>query len=98
METFTHIGVPIVATIIMGLVGFAVHQMLNRVVDKIIGVQTELSEHKKECDKINKEVLDSRLVSVEQEVRGLRKFSHWIGNSIMVIAAKMGIDIPDRPI
>ena len=89
------ITVPIVMTLIFALIAYAVNQSTGRVRDKIKSVQEELTEHKDSCEKIDKNVLESRLVNAETEITNIRKFNHWIANKIMIIAGKLDIEITE---
>ena len=41
--------------------------------------------------------MEQRLIAVESEIAGIRKYSHWVGNCIVTIGAKLGVELPDRP-
>jgi predicted PurR-regulated permease PerM len=89
--------VPLFMTVIFMLLAYAVKETIARVHDKVNSVQTELSEHKDKCDKIDKSVLLTRLDAAEKEISALRKLAHWVVESIGRIAGKLNVILPDRP-
>ena len=64
------IFVPVIMTVIVGLLAFSVMQTIGRVNDKIKSVQYELTEHKESCNRVDKGVLQTRIEGLEREVFG----------------------------
>lgn len=89
--------VPILMTILFGLVAYANAQTVGRVYDKINSVQAELNEHKDDCSKVDKAVLAEKVSRHEIEIAASRKFSHWVGDCLGRICGKLEVKLPDRP-
>lgn len=102
------IVVPIVMLLIMGLLSWALTQTIgrlndnltasiSRVTDRVKSTQAELTEHKDECDKIDKAVLANDIATLKSEVSASRRFAHWVGDCLGLIGGKLDVRLPERP-
>lgn len=92
------IVVPLLATFIFALVGYAVKQTLGRFTDKLVYVESKINSHIDGCSEIDKNVLDAGIKNVQVEIGHLRDVVHWLGNCVMHIAGKFNVRLPDRPL
>lgn len=92
------IVVPIVMSIVFGLIVFAFKQTFGRVLDKVNDLTVDLKEHEDLCRVVDKKVLQNDVDTMKKEIDGFRKFSHWANDSLFIIADKMvpGITLPRR--
>ena len=92
--TFTITGATIGAGL-AGLAGYLMREKLRELTDR----RRAFEAHIKFCGE--KEVvaalLEQRLVVVETAIQSGRKTIHWLGDCMMVIAAKLDIELPERP-
>lgn len=86
-----------VGTIVILLVRHSVKQIIGRAMDKMSDIHAELKEHKDKCDKVDKNVLDVRIMQLSEEQEKMRKFNHWMAEAIIRLAAQQGIQLPVRP-
>jgi hypothetical protein len=90
------IAVSVLSAVIGALLQWGTKQTIARVYDKIGSVQTELTEHKHDCEKVDKAVLQHRVTAVEAEVKGFRKFAHWATNGLIKLGTKADVQLPER--
>ncbi len=79
---------------------FAILGVVMSVIAWLIKHRLEVyDKHLEECreQEIIMGRMDQRLIAVENEVCGLRKSSHWIGDCVTIIGAKLGVSLPSRP-
>lgn len=98
------IGIPIIATVIMGLVGWAVslamgrvRDNMNHVMDKVLDIGKQLQEHKANCDKVNKEVLNSQLDVLQEDMKQVQPTVQWMATCLMILGATMKVTLPNQP-
>lgn len=91
------IVVPVVCLIIFGLLSYSISQTMGRVHDRIGAVDMKIRDHIETCGDVDKKVLDAGMKDMRLEVYRLRDFVHWLGNCIMIIAAKFDVKLPQRP-
>lgn len=91
--------VPVFCTTIVGLITFGVRQIIRNLSLQIDKVAQDISDHRIKCDQISKEVLAKQIETLEVEIEKSRRFAHWIGDTIIIIASKTNTlsDISERP-
>ncbi len=59
----------------------------------------EYDKHLTECNHraVNTGQMEQRLETVEQETKYTRRTLHWVGDCLMTIGTKMGVNLPERP-
>lgn len=62
------------------------HQALKEVVDK----------HVSECNKINKETLQTQIEQLDSKAAKASRFNHWVAKCIAVLFTKLNIAIPEH--
>ena len=92
------IVVPVLCTIIFGLLAYAHAQTLARINDKIDRTAKELEAHKDECGEIDKKVINEKLMNISSEVTHAQNVIHWLGNCIHKVAGSLDVELPERPL
>jgi mevalonate kinase len=91
--------VPVLSLIIFGLIAYSVHQLVERVNDRISAIDHKVQEHIDECNAIDKNVLALKIDYTRKELSRLREYVSWLGTCIMIIASKLGVikELPPQP-
>lgn len=87
--------VPILCTIIFGLIAYANSQAMGRITDKLMNVDAKITTHLEDCHTPSIDVLDTRLKTTEEEVKRYRSFAHWVRNVLSIVMIKLNVDVKE---